>query len=671
MSSSTFDSTENFKKAVIDLIDNSQRPLTKNEIAKNLMIKGAARVELKQILKNLKHEGYGHKIARRKTEILSRPTSPFKGQRIKDITSVKQKQFTSHIGLFLTKHGRGRLVPCHRKDTFAGVAFDLEMLPNLKPEDVVVYHIEPPNQIRIQKILGSIHDPQTYSLMAIYGHDLPHVFSKEALNLANHGRIPALGNRTDLREVALVTIDGEDAKDFDDAVWAAPDHDPRNPNGWRAIVAIADVAHYVRPGDALDQTAYERGNSVYFADRVIPMLPEALSNEMCSLKPKEERACLAVEMVISHDGKVRSHRFKRGLMRSKARLTYTQVQKAIHGIYDETTQSLWSEVLQPLYGVYKSLLKARQRRGTLDLNLPERKIIFNAKGLIAEIIPQERFESHQLIEELMIAANVCAAKTLLAKQTHTLFRIHETPENTRVENLKTVLCSLKIPAPRVKSLRPNHFQTILSQVENSPYRQLVNDLVLRCQAQACYSPHNVGHFGLSLAHYCHFTSPIRRYADLVVHRSLIAALNLGEGEENYPLSLLEEIGEHISATERTAALAEREVNDRLITAFLETHLSQVFKATIVGVTSVGIFVGLQDNGAQGFIPKSKLQGDYYIYDAERHRYLGSRTKKAYQLGQPVVVRLEDANPVTCSTTFSLMEDIQAKKTKSKNRKKAL
>ena len=477
-----FDSEEEMKKAVISLMDQTDQKLTKNEIAKILAVKGSQRVELKRILKDLKNGEYRHKIVRNKVgDRNTRTRSSLKKERVEPSLSSQTKKDQIHIGLFIIRNGKGRFVPCHRKDPFPGVTFDLETFPNLQVDDVVVYHLEARNQIRIKKVLGSIHDPRIYSSMAIYGYELPHIFSNEALKLANQGQVPALGSRTDFRDLPLVTIDGDNARDFDDAVWATSDTDPRNPNGWRAVVAIADVSYYVRSADALDREAYERGNSVYLPDCVVPMLPEALSNELCSLQPHQDRACLAVEMIISCDGKIRSHRFKRGLMRSQARLTYHQVQKAIQGIFDPTTQVLWPNVLQPLYGVYQSLVKARIKRGTLELDAPERKIIFNQQGFVAEVIPEERFDSHRLIEELMIAANVCAAKSLLAKKTHTLFRIHETPESSRVENLKTVLRSLKLQAPRVKDFRPHHFQTVLSQVDISPYRQLVHDLVLRCK----------------------------------------------------------------------------------------------------------------------------------------------------------------------------------------------
>ena len=656
---------------IADLLNKNPNLLAKDQISAALALEGGKRVAMKYILRKLKRSRHPNKIIHKEIMPFLRlankkqRSTPFRGlssespsfskpsRPRRSSSALVQKPGATRIGLFLIRQGHGILIPCHRKDTSSSVRIDLEAFPNIPHNHVVAFRLKPDNQIHVEKILGPIDDPKTYSLMAIHSHNLPHAFTDEALNLAKKANIPVLGNRTDFRDVPLVTIDGEDARDFDDAVWATPDTDPRNPDGWRTIVAIADVAYYVQGADALDRAAYERGNSVYFADCVVPMLPEALSNELCSLKPDNDRACLAVEMIISSDGNIKSHHFKRGLMRSKARITYNQMQGAIKGDFDDVTKPLWADVLQPLYGVYQSLLKARQKRGTLDLNVPERKIVFDDQGHVIGVKPRDRHESHQLIEELMIAANVCAAKTLLAKQTPTLFRVHDQPETTRVENLKTVLKSLKIQIPKVKAPTPPHFQSILVSVQGTPYQQLINDLVLRSQAQACYSPQNIGHFGLSLAHYCHFTSPIRRYADLIVHRGLIAALSLGEGGHDYLLETLEGIGTHISTTERTAAVAEREVNDRLMTAFLETHIGGVFEGSVVGVTGVGIFISLNDTGAQGFIPKSRLGGDFYIYDADQHQYRGQRTKKVYQLGQAVTIRLEAADLVTCSTTFSL------------------
>ena len=637
------------REAVLKLIESSHHLVTKKEIAKVLGVKGARRRELKHILANLKADGYGAKIIKKVSRPEANNSAPKK--------RLPRPHNELHLGLFKANRSGGELVPCHRKDPFPGVACNRETAEKLNDGDVVLYHASRARGVEIESVLGSIENPKIFSLMAIHAHQLPFEFDQDTIDLANNGKIPPLGNRTDFRDLPLVTIDGEDARDFDDAVWAAPDADPRNEGGWRVIVAIADVAYYVRPSDILDKEAYRRGNSVYFPDKVVPMLPEALSNGLCSLKPNEDRGCLAVEMIISSNGKMKSHRFKRGLMRSKARLTYNQVQQAIDGDFDKTTKPLWEDVLKPLYGVYQSLLKARKNRGTLDLNIPEHQVIFNEDGSVKSIALRTHQESHQLIEELMIAANVAAAKTLLVKNWPTLFRIHDSPDSVRVDNLKMFLKTFKIEIPKTKTFNPLHFNQILKATTGSPHMRFIHDLVLRSQSQAKYAPTNIGHFGLSLAHYCHFTSPIRRYADLVVHRSLIAALDLGDdGQNPLPLEVLEMIGDHISSTERLASSAEREVMDRFHAAYLENQVGKDFDATIVGVSTAGIFVGLSETGAQGFIAKSHLPGDYFIFDDHHHRYIGSKTKKVYQLGQPINVILTSSDPVTCSITFSLVEE---------------
>ncbi len=637
---------EDLKKAVLKLITNSHHLVTKHEIAKVLGVKGARRRLLKHILAELKEEGYGSKLRKKEPPVNSEVTNKEKFRYKKDETEF-------HLGLFQRKHNGSSLVPCHRKDTFPGVFCEKDLADTLTEGDVVFYHLKG-KKVHIDVRLGSITDPKVFSLMAVYAHKLPYDYNQDALDLASKGKVPPLGDRVDLRNIPLVTIDGEDARDFDDAVWAAADIDPQNVGGWRMIVAIADVSYYVRPADALDREAYLRGNSVYFPDRVVPMLPEALSNDLCSLKPHQDRACLVAEIVIDSYGKIKSHRFKRGLMRSCARLTYAQVQNAINGTLDDVTKPIYEGVIKPLYGAYKTLLKARHKRGTLDLNIPERQVKFDEKGFVKDIVPRERLDSHQLIEEMMIAANVAAAKTLLVKNWPTLFRVHDIPDAARVENLRTLLKSFKITIPKAEKLSPIQFNQILTESSASPYMRLINDLVLRSQAQARYAPQNIGHFGLSLAQYCHFTSPIRRYSDLVVHRALIEALELGEGgQESLPLEVLEMIGDHISATERIAATAEREVMDRYLASYLENQVGSSFKGSIVGVSSAGLFIGLDDNGAQGFVPKSRLPGDYYVFDTNLHRYIGSRTKKVYQLGQPVTVLLDAADPITCSISFSL------------------
>lgn len=573
-----------------------------------------------------------------------------------------------HLGI-LTKGKKGEcLSPCHRKDRFPEVWLTPLESKNFCEGDILAFSLSPTDGVKIHEKIGPIHDPKTFSQMAIYTYQLPHIFSPEAIALSQQGKVPELGERTDLRHIPLVTIDGEDARDFDDAVWASADNDPHNLGGWKIIVAIADVAYYVRPKDALDQAARERGNSVYFPGRVIPMLPEALSNNLCSLKPHEDRACLAVEMVISQNGKVKSSHIIRALMRSQARLTYAQVQQAIDGFPDATTAPLLKNVIKPLYGAYQSLAKARKSRGALELNQPERQVVFGCDGHIERVVPRLQYDSHRLIEEFMIAANVEAARTLKAKGWPCLYRIHDAPDALRVANLRQLLGKIKVPFTKTVKPQPSHFNALLTKTRQTPIAQLVSDLVLRSQSQACYSPLNIGHFGLSLSQYAHFTSPIRRYADLIVHRSLIAALHLGPDGFSDKATPLTTVANHISATERQATLAEREVTDRFITAYHAPHVGEAFPATIVGLTKAGLFVAITNTGAQGFVPRSSLN-DTFHYDMGSHRFIGRHTKAIYQLGDHLTVLLQEANVITNSLIFEIVEETPQQKIPNKKKKK--
>lgn len=703
------------RTTVLELLAKSDQTLTKNQIARLLQVYGDDRITLKHLLAELEAEGKLTRGSKRKLSVTDRPwtvgrtllveithvgdnaeltaiplewphsfpapqiilSPPRHKQSIYHtlgigshalIRLVMQKKDTwqaelikklektdkVHLGIFThNKHGGGRLSPCHRKDPFPGVKLSLLESKDFREGDIVAYSVTRTHSVKIHEKIGRIDDPKTFSQMAIYAHNLPHTFSQEAINLSEQGKVPELGKRKDLRSIPLVTIDGEDARDFDDAVWAEADSDPQNLGGWRILVAIADVAYYVRPGDALDHEARERGNSVYFPDRVVPMLPEGLSNELCSLKPNVDRACLAIEMIISAEGKIKSHLISRGLMRSQARLTYTQVQHAIEGNPDETTRPLLENVLKSLYGAYKALEKARSRRGTLEIMQTERQVIFNENGHIDHIIPRQRFDSHRLIEEFMIAANVAAARTLTDKGWPCLYRVHDSPDALRVSNLRQTLKRLKVPFTKATNPQPSQFNELLKNIRQNPLEQMISDLVLRCQAQAQYSPINIGHFGLSLSQYAHFTSPIRRYADLIVHRSLISALHLGDDGLPEKTVSLTSVAEHISTTERRAAVAERDALERFVTAYHVPHVGNVLMTTIVGVTKVGLFVAVKDTGAQGFIPRRSLQGDVFDYEETNHRFLGRRTKTVYQLGSPLEVRLHSADIATNSLIFEI------------------
>jgi ribonuclease R len=500
---------------------------------------------------------------------------------------------------------------------------------------------------RVIERLGRMGDARSISLIAIATHDIPQVFPEQAVAEAAVAGPPGLGEREDLRGVPLVTIDGEDARDFDDAVFAEPDG-----TGFRLIVAIADVAHYVTPGSALDATALERGNSVYFPDRVVPMLPEALSNDWCSLRPGQDRACLFVEMHIGRDGRKRRHRFGRGLMRSVARMTYEQVQQA-----QDSGETLGLP-LEVLYAAFRALLAARQARGTLDLDLPERRVLLDAVGQVSAVLPRARLDSHRLIEEFMIAANVAAAEELEQRHAPCMYRVHAPPSPEKLEDLRGFLRGLEVSLPAGDQIHPRDLDGVLRRFAGTPEAPLLNEVILRSQSQAAYSPDNIGHFGLALPRYAHFTSPIRRYADLLVHRALIRARGLGEGALlAEQASQFEAIAARITAAERRAQAAEREAIDRYLAAFMAGRVGSVFPARVSGVTRFGLFVTVPENGASGIVPRSALPDDLWHHDERTQTLTGRRTGLVFRLAQEVEVRLAEANAVTGSMAFQLMQGV--------------
>jgi ribonuclease R len=539
-------------------------------------------------------------------------------------------------------------------------AIDARGIHGVKSGEIVVAEVEPGRPMgtpraRVVERLGRTGEARSVSLISIAAHGIPNEFPPAALTQAQEAGPATLGSRTDLRNIPLVTIDGEDARDFDDAVHAAPDADPKNPGGWKLLVAIADVAHYVRENDALDKSARERGNSVYFPDRVVPMLPEELSNGWCSLRPDEDRPVMAVEIVIDAEGRKKRHHFIRGLMRSAARLTYERAQAAMDGKTDAVTALLLEPVIKPLYGAFRALLKARMARGTLELDLPERKVLIDTHGEVLKIEARERLDSHRLIEEFMIAANVAAAEALEKRRWPCMYRVHDQPDPSRVEALREFLEGLDLRLPRGQVIRPRHFTQLLEKAKRTPYADMINSLVLRSQSQAVYSPENLGHFGLALQRYAHFTSPIRRYSDLLVHRALIAAYDFGDDGLDREVRGFKELGDHISATERRAAAAEREAVDRYTAAFLSKRIGEIFSGRISGVIRAGLFVALDETGADGIIPVSTLPNDFYDHDEARHALVGRRWGQVYRLGDRVQVRLVAAQPLTGGITFELIE----------------
>ncbi len=515
-----------------------------------------------------------------------------------------------------------------------------------------------PPRARIVDRLGPAYGPRAASLIVVHQHGIPVEFPAEARAEAARAKPVELGDRADLREMPLVTIDGADARDFDDAVFAAPDDDPNNEGGWRLTVAIADVAHYVRPDSALDRAARERGNSVYFPDRVVPMLPEELSNDLCSLRPHEDRACMAAHMRIDAHGEMFEHRFERGLMRSAARLTYEQAQRAADGAPDDVTGPLLERAIRPLYGAYAALAAARARRHVLELDLPERKIELDTEGRVVRIATPKRLDSHRLIEEFMILANVATAEALEAKRQPCMYRIHEPPDLSKLEALRPVLKELGASLPP-QGLSARDFNRVIAQTRDSPHKRMVHELILRAQSQAQYSPVNRGHFGLALRRYAHFTSPIRRYADLLVHRALLgheAPGGIGPREAAGWVDL----GEAISKAERRAMAAERDANDRYIAAFLADRVGAEFEGTVNGVQRFGLFVTLEETGADGLLPVGALPRDYYRHDPERHALVGRATGRAFHLGDAVTVRLDEADAITGTLAFGFVAHTPAR-----------
>lgn len=539
--------------------------------------------------------------------------------------------------------------------------FDYDLPPHelngAKEHDLVIAEVQPSKQaynrnVRVVDVIGPRTDPKNISLISIHEAGLREQFSNAAIAETKNMTVPELGRREDLRGLPLVTIDGADARDFDDAVWAE-----KTENGYHLIVAIADVAHYVRPGSALDEEAYARGNSTYFPDRVLPMLPEKLSNDLCSLRPHEDRACMAFHLWIDNDGNLTKHKVTRGLMRSAARLTYEQVQAARDGVADDVTKPLMNAVINPLYEAYKTLWKSREERGALELDVPERRVVLDADGNMTGVKKRARLDSHKLIEEFMIAANVAAATSLTQKKAPCVFRVHDTPDAAKLENVREFVSAFGLSMPKGQVTKPAQLNQILKKAAALPYGHLVNEVMLRAQAQAQYNPENIGHFGLALTHYAHFTSPIRRYADLLVHRSLIRAFHLGDGGlDDREQAQLDEISAHISGTERLSAEAERNAVDRFAAAYLQEHIGEEFTGRIRGLNTAGLFVELDETGADGFIPRRFLPDDYYVHDERRHVLVGAREGRKFRLGAEVTVKLKEASGATGSTILELTGD---------------
>jgi ribonuclease R len=551
----------------------------------------------------------------------------------------------SIIGVFRAEGAGGRIEPTDRRQKAEWLVPPAEV-NGAKSGDIVRAQPLPgsgygPKPARITECLGPVDDARSVSLIAIATHEIPVEFPEAALKEAAKAKATPLGKRTDLREVPLITIDGADARDFDDAVYAEPAE-----GGFRLIVAIADVAHYVKPQSALDKAARERGNSCYFPDRVVPMLPEALSNGWCSLKPREDRGCLFVEMLIDGNGRKQRHKFGRGLMRSFARKTYEEVQQEHES--DARNHAA-------LYAAFAALKAARDARGTLDLDLPERKVELTPDGQVAKISPRPRLNSHRLIEEFMILANVCAAEEIERLRLPCMYRLHAPPSPEKLDNLRNFLSTLEISLKPADQIHPRDLDHVLKLVAGTDKAMLVNETVLRSQSQAEYGPDNIGHFGLALTKYAHFTSPIRRYADLLVHRALIKGLKLGrDGLSDEDIANFQDTAKKITATERRATLAERDSTDRYLALYLQHRVGELFEGRISGVTKFGLFVTLPETGASGFAPMASLPDDFWVHDEASQSLIGRRTRMTFQLAQSIDVRLAEARPVTGGLIFNVL-----------------
>ncbi|HEU0098149.1 MAG TPA: RNB domain-containing ribonuclease [Allosphingosinicella sp.] len=566
---------------------------------------------------------------------------------------------------------------------------------------------------RVSQVLGDPFAPRSFSLIAIHKHGIPHEFPDSVLEEAKRVAGQDLGDREDLTHIPIVAIDPADARDHDDAVWAAADDDPANPGGWKAIVAIADVSFYVRSGSALDKEARKRGNSVYFPDRVVPMLPETLSAEICSLKQGEDRAALACHLQVSREGQVRSWRFSRARVRIAANIAYEDAQAAIDAV-DEGSASntvrpelvegpsfpsgeqdegegfdklspngsgsnepvevysspcsmpeieageppvdpaLVQSTLKPLWACWRALYAAREKRAPLDLDLPERRVELDEKGRILSVAPRDRLDAHKLIEDYMIAANVAAAKALEAKKAPVMYRDHEPPGREKLVALKDYLKTFGVEFALGQVVRPATFNHVIDRIGEADFRPQVMEQILRTQTQAYYSPDNKGHFGLALGSYAHFTSPIRRYADLVVHRALVRAYGLGAGGlTDSEAEAMEVTGELISQLERRAMEAERDTLDRYVAAYLSERVGDLVDCRITGVQPFGFFATVEGLGGDGLVPVSTLGSDYYRYEEASQSLVGDDSGERFSPGQRLKLRLVEANPVSGGLRFEL------------------
>ena len=704
------------KDEILQWISENPTETSKRDIARAFGVRGAARIDLKRMLKELETDG--HLDKRKKTYrdpdklppvavlqvtdptadgdltarpmewrgdgnepraiIISRASDPAlgPGDRILARLTETEGEFQYEarlirrigtnprhvLGIFRKTPEGGRILPIDKGDGKEWQVSKADTGGAKEGELVEAEQSGPKSRMglpraRIVNRLGDPSQPKAVSLIAIHQHGLPHDFPDTVIAEADAMHPATLddGAREDLRDLPLITIDPADARDHDDACWAHEDDDPKNAGGHVLWVAIADVAHYVRPGTALDAEARKRGNSSYFPDRVVPMLPDRLSGDLCSLHEGVERACLAVRIQIDAHGEKIGHRFQRGLMRSVGSLNYREVQAAMDGAPNDRLAPLMDEVIRPLYAAYDALTHARNRRQPLDLDLPERKIVLSEEGEVESVNFADRLDAHRLIEEFMILANVAAAEELIARKSPLLFRVHEEPPKEKLDALRDTAQSAGLTLAKGQVLKTAHLNALLAAAEGTDHDELINLATLRSMTQAYYSPSNFGHFGLALQAYAHFTSPIRRYSDLVVHRALITAHDWGaDGLTQDDIARLEPTAAHISETERRSMLAERDTTDRYLAAFLSERVGSDFTGRISAIARFGVFVRLDDTGADGLIPMRNLGAEYFHFDRDSGTLTGSDTGHEIALGDRVVVRLAEAAPVTGGLALELI-----------------
>jgi ribonuclease R len=710
------------RKQILDFIASSDQPAGKREIARAFGLSGQTKIDLKRLLKDMADEGLIDSSPGRafhqaggvpKVTVLRvqsvddggavwavpeqwhAETPPPRlrliergrrgalgiGDRVLARTEERGQGFVAHpmkkleraaelvLGVVRRDGERFWLSPVDKRERRELAIADLK---DAEAGDLVLCEVSgrPPRvQARVDAVLGDPFAPRSFSLIAIHKHGLRAEFSREAIDEAHRVSTVPLGEREDLTHLPIVAIDPEDARDHDDAIWAEPDGE----GGWNAIVAIADVSFYVRPGSELDREARARGNSVYFPDRVVPMLPEELSADICSLKEGEDRAAMACHLKISKQGELKSWRFTRAKVRIAANIAYEDAQAAIDAAEEErievssptcsmpdvegpVPQELVENALKPLWGCWRALFAARQKRDPLELDLPERRVMLDEKGRITSIAPRERLDAHRLVEDFMIAANVAAARALEARKAPVMYRVHEPPSREKLVALKDYLSTFGIEFAMGQVVRPGTFNRVIERVGDSDGREEIMEQLLRTQMQARYGPERLGHFGLALATYAHFTSPIRRYADLLVHRALVSAYRLGEGglppgeDERF-----EQIGEQISMLERRAMEAERETVDRYVAAFLADQVGQLVECRITGVLPFGFFATVEDLGGDGLVLAKDLGQEYFRFDEAARALVGDETGEAYRVSQRLTLRLADANPVSGSLRFELPE----------------